>query len=636
MSVWLKTTRQPGFITSVNALIDWLFRNGDGSYRILPPLKTINKKLAKLQDGLISRKLVTFADGLGKIRYIAIADWLTQLTLFPLAEVLIRILKNLDTDYTYDQERSIKTSKHFFKLGKKMFCFDLSAATDRMPLLLQAFVLNQLGLPVDGVKAWIKIMVLQPFLYQGKILTYRTGQGMGIYRSWPSMAVTHHLLVILSAYRAGRKDWSSFKDYIILGDDVVIACPHVAAFYKVLITSLGIGISDTKSVYPTTGYNSSEFASKFVINGTDCRPLPLGLIFKPRLASLLMLLTSIWKQALECGVWHRLSSVWLGGDGPVTTQESKGFGNLKGSYVLWVLCGSGVAFKTRPSGIHNITVSKSDFKTELKTENIWSALVTVWGFYTIYKHFSEIYQKVKLNIDGVADITHDLSKALVKRSPFLGPGLSELLLNTPLQFFLELEKATAAKLASLFKQAVSNVHKYAWDHNVLLSSLAKSNRLSDSWSKFLSSWEEFKILLASPFMGAEEKIIGKVLSLVSTGNPEFKTIQDFLKSDWTPASFRDYRLLEEILLLSRGATGLFKSFTDGNMTKDFKNWPQLWKIRWEGSTLLSVLHKVGGLHIMKGMLSPKDFSSLYEFNFTRKRVVTHLGKKSLKGTCKRK
>lgn len=222
-----------------------------------------------------------------------------------------------------------------------------------------------------------------------------------------------------------------------------------------------------------------------------------------------------------------------------------------------------MAFKTRPSGIHNESSNTTDI--------IWSALVTVFGFYIIHNHFLEISKKMTILVNNVADITQSLSEALVKRSPLLGPGLSELLRSTPLQFHFELEKATSAKLASLLKQAVSNVSKYAWDHNVLLSGLAKSNRLSDSWSKFLINFEEFKILLASPFMRAEDKIIGKVLEDSPTGEPKFKTIQDFLKSDWSPTSFRDYRLLEEILLLSRGGIGLFKSFTDDTMTKRFKN-----------------------------------------------------------------
>jgi len=48
---------------------------------------------------------------------------------------------------------------------------------------------------------------------------------MGIYSSWTSIAVTHHLLILLAAHRVGHH---YFKDYAVLGDDVVIADERVA------------------------------------------------------------------------------------------------------------------------------------------------------------------------------------------------------------------------------------------------------------------------------------------------------------------------------------------------------------------------------------------------------------------------
>jgi len=65
-----------------------------------------------------------------------------------------------------------------------MYSFDLTAATDRLPLLLQALVLNLIGLRVQGRAAWISIMVELGFrLPGGRVVYYSTGQGMGTYSS---------------------------------------------------------------------------------------------------------------------------------------------------------------------------------------------------------------------------------------------------------------------------------------------------------------------------------------------------------------------------------------------------------------------------------------------------------------------
>lgn len=74
---------------------------------------------------------------------------------------------------------------------------------------------------------------------------------MGAYSSWAMLALTHHVLVRISAHRAGLHD---FKDYCILGDDIVIRNDAVADEYFNLMKSLGVSINLSKSV------NSFEFA----------------------------------------------------------------------------------------------------------------------------------------------------------------------------------------------------------------------------------------------------------------------------------------------------------------------------------------------------------------------------------------
>jgi len=59
------------------------------------------------------------------------------------------------------------------------------------------------------------------------------------------MALTHHYLVQASALKAGYKRY--FKKYVLLGDDIVIACPKVAVQYKILLSQLAMPISEAKT-----------------------------------------------------------------------------------------------------------------------------------------------------------------------------------------------------------------------------------------------------------------------------------------------------------------------------------------------------------------------------------------------------
>jgi len=107
----------------------------------------------------------------------------------------------------------------------------------------------------------MKIIVGLPFRTKaGRILVYTTGQGIGMYSSWASIALLHHVIVLLSAAKADKP--YPFNKYIILGDDVVIADDEVAVIYKDIITSIGIEISYIKTVISNDNHLSTEFASK--------------------------------------------------------------------------------------------------------------------------------------------------------------------------------------------------------------------------------------------------------------------------------------------------------------------------------------------------------------------------------------
>jgi len=79
---------------------------------------------------------------------------------------------------------------------------------------------------------------------------------MGAYSSFAMLGLTHHVCVRHAAIAVGIHN---FKDYAILGDDIVIANDDVAKSYLELMSNLGVSINLSKSV---VSKNIAEFAKK--------------------------------------------------------------------------------------------------------------------------------------------------------------------------------------------------------------------------------------------------------------------------------------------------------------------------------------------------------------------------------------
>jgi len=200
----------------------------------------------------------------------------------------------------------------------------------------------------------MKIITELPFKTPtGDMVYYQTGQGMGIYSSWAIIALTHHIIVRLAAYRVGIKD---FQDYIILGDDVTIGNEAVAGSYAKIIEQLGMEIRLTKSVIPHQDYNSVEFASKLIVNGRNIRPLPLGLLLQGDSIRMISLVLTTCTTLAEAGVRRPVKRV-LVSMAPSSSCETR-------------------------EGVDRLT---TDLKVVTgKTEFFWSLLGVVAG-YAFYK-----------------------------------------------------------------------------------------------------------------------------------------------------------------------------------------------------------------------------------------------------------
>jgi len=96
--------------------------------------------------------------------------------------------------------------------------FDLSQATDRFPIQIQLALLKEMY-GDQFATCWKNLMVNRDFEYKGKMYRYGTGQPMGILSSWCVFSLTHHAFVQYCGYLNGV---NHFRDYAVLGDDVVI------------------------------------------------------------------------------------------------------------------------------------------------------------------------------------------------------------------------------------------------------------------------------------------------------------------------------------------------------------------------------------------------------------------------------
>lgn len=98
---------------------------------------------------------------------------------------------------------------------------------------------------------------------------------MGLYTSFAMLALSHHIIVQLAAFRAGytRKSRTGLftTNYAILGDDIVIADDKIALRYRELMYELDVKINFSKSY---TGFGMGEFAKALYSEGVDVTPLP--------------------------------------------------------------------------------------------------------------------------------------------------------------------------------------------------------------------------------------------------------------------------------------------------------------------------------------------------------------------------
>lgn len=258
---------------------------------------TINNKIELLN---VTRKfpnlgyLSTKAEPAGKVRVFAMVDVLTQNIMRPLHIFLSNILKALPNDGTFNQEAMVDRARIKSAKYGGSYCYDLSAATDRLPILLQEAILSSL-IGANLAQLWKRILIGRSyFLPRNKSSAqlfkntpaaldreyyYSVGQPMGALSSFNMLGITHHLIVQY-CYHCIKNEINNFNidlidnntgwciAYEILGDDVAIFHKPLADKYLEVMSLIGVPINERKSVIDQTG-KTVELAKRTIHLGKD-------------------------------------------------------------------------------------------------------------------------------------------------------------------------------------------------------------------------------------------------------------------------------------------------------------------------------------------------------------------------------
>nr|WAY16579.1 putative RNA-dependent RNA polymerase [Rhizoctonia solani mitovirus 105] len=303
-------------------------------------------------EGFYCGKLALKEEAAGKLRVFAMTDIWTQQVLKPIEKMLATFLKSLPTDGVYDQHASEMRARSKSIQYGCAYGYDLSAATDRLPIGLQEAVLNQI-IPFLGDN-WGAFLTMRdyylylpdsfakeigatkdtmrakapnscvigdmniPIYYNSKgkpwvRLTYSVGQPMGALSSFAMLAVTHHLIVQL-AYRNAyavpiSKTWEDdawFSGYECTGDDVIIFDRLVAAEYLKLMESFGVPINTTKSVVAQVP--ATEYLKVTSLNGVNVGAISWKMLMS---GNSLMGRANILFFFLSKGIIHKNINPWI-------------------------------------------------------------------------------------------------------------------------------------------------------------------------------------------------------------------------------------------------------------------------------------------------------------------------------------
>jgi len=358
----------------------------------------------------------------GKTRQIAMADYFTKESLKSIFQWSMRCLKKLDTDGTYNQQKIVEKTRQAIVDGKPIHCLDLSSATDRFPVKLQYDLL----VPIIGetkAAAWRDLLVKRDFYFSTGDVRYAVGQPMGILSSWSIFSLTHHAFI---EYIASLEGYRSFRDYVVLGDDVAIFNTKVSDRYLSEMSNLGVGISLPKSYHwvPSDSFPpSAEIAKRLLYKEEEITPIPFKLANtwakRPVMEALALRFSLLGLGiVVESQIWETLSKTILYKDRmtfllltqspmellrTIRTLRAQEIGVTQG---VW----EGVDFSQLPEVMEE-TLKKS---LELKQAQVWEIHQAIFyegdesgktGFWSKFKDKGG--EPISFSVLGMGSIKHD-------------------------------------------------------------------------------------------------------------------------------------------------------------------------------------------------------------------------------------
>jgi len=216
----------------------------------------------------------------GKTRIVAIVDYWTQMVLTPLHNTINHFLRNLEMDGTFDQDSMAETVRGWTGTsGLEVNSFDLTAATDRLPISLQVNILEHLTGSHNLARMWKEILTCRDFYCQdGSKVRYATGQPMGARSSFPMLALTHHFIV---QHAAELNKVHGYTSYRILGDDNTMCRNDVSSSYLAIMGYLGVPVNLSKSVIcRADGLSAAEICKRIFIEGVEYTTISVKLLAK--------------------------------------------------------------------------------------------------------------------------------------------------------------------------------------------------------------------------------------------------------------------------------------------------------------------------------------------------------------------
>jgi len=226
----------------------------------------------KLNQSPFSARLHLICEGGGKTRAVCIPDIWTQSVLKPIHQYLMNVLRRMPCDGTFSHPALAERVKAFTK-HHSLFCYDLTTATDRFPLFIQKRILRPLlGEITEG---WADLISDRDIRFKKEYIRYSVGQPMGMLTSWAAFTISHHIIINYCKKDNNINNNKINKSfYAVIGDDMVLHGEKAALRYRQVMSSIGVGISESKTLVPSNKSNTAEIAKRYFRNGSDISPIP--------------------------------------------------------------------------------------------------------------------------------------------------------------------------------------------------------------------------------------------------------------------------------------------------------------------------------------------------------------------------